>query len=124
MSVIQIKRVYEAAEPADGFRIMVDRLWPRGVAKEELQFDEWRKNIAPSPESRKDFGHNPAKMDYFRARYRHELENNPTSPEFVTIVEDKLKTGNVTLLYAAKSETVNHAIILCEWLMEQLATRK
>ena len=121
MNLIKIKRIYDPPEPDDGYRILVDRLWPRGVSKERASIDEWAKKITPSPEIRKEFHHDPNLMDEFKRKYIHELDNNEFSEEFADQIRDKLKHVNVTLLYAAKSKTINHAIILQEWLEERLA---
>ncbi len=108
MSAIRIKRVYEKAEK-DEYRILVDRLWPRGLTKEQAEIDLWLKEIAPSSELRKWFGHDPEKFLEFRTRYVEELAQNPA----VTIVSNLLtKHKNVALVYAAKSEHINHAVVL------------
>lgn len=108
MSAIRIKRVYEKAEK-DEYRILVDRLWPRGLTKEQAEIDLWLKEIAPSSELRKWFGHDPEKFLEFRTRYVEELAQNPA----VTIVSNLLtKHKHVALVYAAKSEPINHAVVL------------
>lgn len=119
MNLIKIKRIYDPPEADDGYRVLVDRLWPRGVSKERASIDDWAKNITPSPEIRKEFHHDPDLMDEFRRKYIYELDNNEFAAEFADRIRDKLKDVNVTLLYAAKSRTINHAIILQEWLEEQ-----
>ena len=121
MSNIKIKRVYEAFSENDGYRILVDRLWPRGIKKEELIFDKWAKEITPSPEIRKFFNHVPENMDEFKMRYNFELDNNAYIRDIVNLIKEKLKIGNVTLLYAAKDEVYNHAVILKEWLEKALS---
>lgn len=120
MPVLQIKRAYDDTEPADGYRILVDRLWPRGLSKEALHLDEWVKDIAPSNETRKAFGHDPARMDEFRARYLAELEHNPEAPAFREQVAQKLRHGNVTLVYAAHDAQNNQAVVLRDWLLKQM----
>lgn len=107
-----LKRVYEAPGPEDGFRILVDRLWPRGVAKEKAAVDLWLKEAAPSPELRKSFCHDPEKWDEFRTRYFAELETNPATDAIL----ERMRDGTVTLVYAAKDETYNHAAVLAEHL--------
>jgi len=107
-----LKRVYEAPGPEDGFRILVDRLWPRGVAKEKAAVDLWLKEAAPSPELRKSFCHDPEKWDEFRTRYVAELETNPAADAIL----ERMRDGTVTLVYAAKDETDNHAAVLAEHL--------
>ena len=98
------KRVYEKTDGEDGYRVLVDRLWPRGVSKEEAKLDEWAKEIAPSNELRKSFDHEPDKMADFKKKYLAELKENKEFDEFKKSILDKLKKGNVTLLYAAKDE--------------------
>lgn len=106
-----IKRIYEPAEVSDGIRVLVDRLWPRGVSKEEAGVDLWLKAIAPSPDLRKWFGHDPAHWEEFGHRYRAELAGNAE-------VIDQLRGigGKVTLLYAAHDQSHNHALVLLDFL--------
>ena len=106
---IKIKRVYEEPAQEDGVRILVDRLWPRGLSKEKAKVDVWMKDIAPSTELRKWFDHDPNKWEDFQQRYKKELKNNK---EQVSLLKDYLKKGAVTLLYAAKDELHNEAIVL------------
>lgn len=120
MNTIKVKRVYEEISAEDGCRILVDRLWPRGMNKEKAAIDRWAKNISPSTELRKTFSHNPETMDEFTARYIGELNSNEDSTEFTDFVKEKLTQKNVTLLYSAKNETMNHAIVLMNWLNERL----
>jgi uncharacterized protein YeaO (DUF488 family) len=104
----QIKRVYDSALPSDGTRVLVDRLWPRGVKKTDAHLDHWLKDVAPSPELRVWFGHNPERFAEFRRRYEEELAGNPAVSEL-----RKLGRGRrVTLLYAARHPEVNHALVL------------
>jgi uncharacterized protein YeaO (DUF488 family) len=110
---IRIKRAYEPAAPSDGFRILVDRLWPRGLAKAKAHIDLWLKEIAPSPELRTWFGHDPAKWKEFRSRYLTELRKKS---EEIGQLREKAEEGVVTLLYAAKDEQHNHAVVLLERL--------
>ena len=112
----QIKRVYDAPTANDGLRVLVDRLWPRGVRKDALPLTEWNRDVAPSTELRKWFDHEPAKWTEFRRRYRAELENHRAawSPLLRAATADK-----VTLLYAAKDPLINHAVVLREFLEEQ-----
>ena len=112
---IQIKRVYEPASDGDGYRVLVDRLWPRGVHKDELPFDEWRKDLAPSPELRTWFGHDPAKFAEFSKRYRKELDGRQNEMREVI---DRAARGVLTLLYAAKDPDHNHALVLRDRLAE------
>ena len=120
MGKILIKRVYEPPEATDGCRILVDRLWPRGLTKERLHADSWIKYISPSPEIRNAFCHKEEYFDTFKAAYLAELNANPQKDEFINIAKECLGNGNLTLLYAAASKTVNHAVILQDWLESQI----
>lgn len=111
-----MKRVYDAAAASDGYRVLVDRLWPRGVSKERAELDEWAKDVAPSPGLRTEWHHaGGERFAEFAARYRAELDENPAA-------EALLATGRehdrVTLLFGARDERVNHAAVLLEWLAE------
>ena len=106
---IAIKRVYEEPDRADGMRILVDRLWPRGLSKEKAQVDLWLKDIAPSTELRKWFSHDPDKWTEFQARYRKELKSKA---ELLAELREKAAKGQVTLLYGAKDEVHNEAVVL------------
>lgn len=106
---IKIKRVYEKPDVNDGFRILVDRLWPRGLTKEKAAVDLWLKNIAPSTELRKWFSHDADKWEEFQKRYLDELKDNK---EDITTVKDQLKKGQVTLLYGARDQFHNEALVL------------
>ena len=110
---IRLKRVYEQPDAADGQRVLVDRLWPRGLTKERARVDLWLKEIAPSTELRRWFGHDPAKWAEFKRRYRAELKQNK---EQVALLEAEIKKGPVTLLYGAKDEQHNEAVVLLELL--------
>ena len=112
---IKIKRVYEKPEKEDGFRILVDRLWPRGFTKEKAAIDLWLKEIAPGTELRKWFNHDPEKWAEFKRRYLHVLKENKKS---VSILKEHMKEGNVTLVYAAKDEEHNDAVVLLNELKE------
>lgn len=109
---VSIKRVYELPVQGDGKRILVDRLWPRGVTKEEARIDLWLKGVAPSTELRKWYGHTPEKWPEFQQRYRLELVGNLALAE----LRQLSRTGKVTLVYAARSEDHNHAVVLCSVL--------
>ncbi|MFA6546605.1 MAG: DUF488 domain-containing protein [Limisphaerales bacterium] len=106
---LRIKRIYEAASPADGDRFLVDRLWPRGVKKEALTFAAWLKDVAPSDTPRRWFGHDPARWTTFRRRYRAELKSHPAA---LQPLRDALARGFVTLLYSARDEAHNQAVVL------------
>lgn len=105
---IFLKRVYEPSAKTDGVRVLVDRLWPRGVTKSKANIDLWVKDLAPSTELRKWFGHDPEKWFEFQKKYRAELKDNPALPEIRTLS----RQGNVTLIYAAKDELHSHALVL------------
>jgi uncharacterized protein YeaO (DUF488 family) len=106
---ITIKRVYQQPEDQDGKRILVDRLWPRGLTKEKARVDLWLKEIAPSTELRKWFGHDPERWTDFQKRYRAELKKNA---ETVLILKEEIDRGPVTLLYGAKDKNHNEAVVL------------
>ena len=109
MKTIQIKRVYDDKSEDDGYRVFVDRLWPRGVSKEDAHFDEWIKELAPSTELRKWFNHKPERFDEFSKRYRKELKEQD---EKLDELRDIAKTKKVTLLYAAKDIEINNAVVI------------
>ncbi len=120
MNTIKIKRIYEPYESDDGFRILVDRLWPRGIKKADARIDLWEKEIAPSTALRKWFGHQPELFSEFETRYEQELANNPVSPDFIRIICMHLDTENVTLLYGAKDQKENQAVVLLDWIQNQI----
>lgn len=120
MNTIKIKRIYEPSSENDGYRILVDRLWPRGISKEKAGIDMWAKCISPSTELRKEFNHELNKMSEFRNKYTYELETNNEALEFIEHLKEIVQEENVTLLFAAKNETVNHAVILKEWIEEKI----
>jgi len=115
MADIRIKRVYEPPAKGDGARILVDRIWPRGLSKEKAQLTLWLKEIAPSTGLRKWFGHDPARWAEFQRRYRLELEANGAA---VGELREVLKQGPATLLYGAHDEAHNQAVALADWLHE------
>ena len=117
---ILIKRIYTPVEPGDGYRVLVDRLWPRGMAKTRTCLDEWNKNIAPTSSLRQWFGHQPERFPKFTQDYTAELDQNAEAHAIVIKCRDLLKKSPVTLLYSAKDEVYNHAIVLQYWLKEQL----
>ena len=110
---IQMKRAYEKPAAGDGFRVLVDRIWPRGVAKENLKLNLWLKTIAPSTELRKWFGHDPKKWDEFRKRYFKELDSHP---EDVRMLREKMQSGQLTLVFGSKEERFNNAEAIKEYL--------
>ena len=115
--MLKTKRVYERAEPNDGTRFLVDRLWPRGIKKDELKMKAWLKDVAPSPALRKWFAHDPAKWLEFQQRYQAELKSNPDAWQPVL---EAAKQGDVTLLYSARDTEHNSAILLKRFLEEQM----
>ncbi len=110
---IQLKRVYEPPGPQDGFRVLVDRLWPRGVSRRSAHVDLWLKDVAPSTSLRKWFGHDPSKWVEFRDRYFLELDRNR---ETVEQIDEHVRRGVVTLVYAAKDTEFNDAVALKAYL--------
>ncbi len=118
--MLKTKRAYERAARADGFRVLVDRLWPRGVTKQAARIDLWAKDVAPSPELRKWFGHDPDRFAAFSVRYRQELAREPAR----TALEDLLRRasrGTVTLVYGARDEVHNGAVVLKQEIESTLA---
>jgi uncharacterized protein YeaO (DUF488 family) len=113
--MIRIKRVYEPPGPRDGKRILIDRLWPRGLSKEKARVDEWRKDLAPSDRLRKWFNHEPEKWDEFKRRYHRELQ--PKINELADLKHGK-RSATITLLYGARDPEHNNAVALKEFLDE------
>ncbi|MGN6164237.1 MAG: DUF488 domain-containing protein [Flavisolibacter sp.] len=113
---ISIKRIYEPPAKEDGTRILIDRLWPRGLTKEKAAIDLWLKDIAPSAALRQWFAHDPGKWQEFQKRYRKELKENKDA---VFILKQEAKNKTVTLLYAAKDEVHNDAVVLKEFLSKE-----
>lgn len=112
-SLVILKRAYEAASPDDGRRVLVDRLWPRGVNKEKAAVDLWLKEVAPSTALRQWFGHDPKRWDEFRRRYRAELAPND---EAVEQLRDVIRKGRTTLVYGARDEAHNDAVVRADYL--------
>ena len=117
MSDIRIKRVYELAGPEDGFRVLVDRLWPRGVSKEKAKLDLWAKDIAPTPKLREDFHKGKDSWEKFKKIYQKELHNNPALDSFIDTIKDK---RIITLLFGSKDIKHNHAIVLLDVLKSRM----
>lgn len=111
---IKLKRVYEKPEKSDGFRILIDRLWPRGLSKEKAKINLWLKDIAPSNDLRKWFGHDPAKWSEFQKRYRKELQTNREAIKQLKQIIKKEKT--ITLLFSASDKEHNNAVALTKIL--------
>jgi uncharacterized protein YeaO (DUF488 family) len=116
---LRIKRIYEAPAAEDGLRLLVDRLWPRGLSKEKAHIDAWLKEVAPSDALRHRFHHDPDLWPEFRKAYARELEQEPALTAARSIIE-KLGGSTVTLLYAAKDEEHNNAAALRDWLLARL----
>lgn len=109
----RVRRIYDPPEEGDGLRVLVDRLWPRGVTRDRAAIDLWLKEVAPSPELRRWFGHDPEKWDEFSRRYRVELEGRSAE---LGQLREVLQTGPVTLLYGARDTAHNHALVLADYL--------
>jgi uncharacterized protein YeaO (DUF488 family) len=110
---IKIKRVYESPNDTDGYRILVDRLWPRGISKEKAIVDFWPKDLAPSTELRLWYGHDPKKWSDFKSRYFDELDDNP---EIVNELLKYVRKGTVTFIYSSKEKELNNAVALKEYI--------
>lgn len=114
MSTIRIKRVYDEPNLSDGYRVLVDRLWPRGVTKKAAHIDEWDKTIGPSDELRTWFGHIPGRFPEFTKRYIAELDHNPATQKLASLVDEH---SVLTLVYSAKDEECNQAVVLRDYLL-------
>ena len=112
---VRLKRAYDPAEPDDGYRVLVDRLWPRGVSKERARLDEWARELAPSAELRTWFGHDPERFAEFERRYRAELTAHE---EKLDELRCRAREGTLTLVYRARDEEHNDAVVLAELLRE------
>lgn len=110
---VRLKRAYEDAAAADGRRVLIDRIWPRGVSRKQARLDEWARELAPSSELRRWFGHDPARFDEFRRRYKHELA---TQGAKLHELRRHARDGTVTLVYAARDTEHNDAVVLAELL--------
>ena len=111
--MIQIKRIYDEPAANDGCRVLIDRLWPRGISKAQAAIDVWLKEVAPSPELRTWFGHKPERFAEFREKYQQELSKNPA---VATLQSLAIKNEHVTLLYGAKDQVHNQAVVLQQFL--------
>ena len=116
---IRVKRIYEPYSADDGYRILVDRLWPRGMKKEDARIDKWLKEVAPSTTLRKWFNHEVEKWDEFRRRYHTELNRSPAFAELLTLLKEH-KTA--TFLFSSREETHNHAIVLKQFVADHPAS--
>ena len=115
--MIRIKRAYDEVSPDDGTRVLVDRLWPRGVSKERIRIAFWERDVAPSTDLRQWFGHDPARWDAFRQRYEAELAANPAAWKPIL---DAARAGDVTLVYGAKDTEHNDAVVLQGFLQARI----
>lgn len=117
---IKLERIYDKPQDLSGYRILVDRLWPRGISKVNAKLDEWEKEVAPSKELRQWFSHDPQKFSEFKTKYIAELDANPKTAEFTALIADKLKTTDVIFLYGAKDRENNQAVVLKDHLTNHL----
>jgi len=119
-----LKRVYEPYDESDGFRILVDRLWPRGISKESARLTAWQKEVAPSPELRKWFCHKPELFEEFRVKYIEELRSDEEKLRIMDELINLASEGNVTLIYGAKDPVYNHAIVIEEELKRLMSHKE
>jgi uncharacterized protein YeaO (DUF488 family) len=117
---IRLKRAYEPAVPSDGYRVLIDRLWPRGLSRERAKLDEWDRDLAPSAQLRRWFGHEPSRFDEFRWRYVDELREHRST---LAGLRRRAREGPLTLVYAAKDTEHNDAVVLAEVLIRGLPGR-
>ena len=110
---IQLKRAYDKPQKADGFRVLIDRIWPRGVRKEDLKLDQWLRSLAPSTELRQWFGHDPEKWGEFRKRYFRELDAHPDE---IKLLRDRMRDGPLTIVFGSREQRFNNATALKEYL--------
>ena len=118
--MLKIKRIYDHDQDYQSYRILVDRMWPRGISKDNAKLNDWAKEIAPSVELRKWFAHDPEKFADFQIEYQKELDLNPYTKQFIATVKKQLTHGDVTLLYGAKDTKHNQAIVLKHYLEQKL----
>jgi uncharacterized protein YeaO (DUF488 family) len=119
VAMIRLKRVYESAVGSDGYRVLVDRLWPRGLRKEEVQLNDWLKDVAPSAALRGWFGHDPGRFRGFCARYRRELRR-PAAQRLLDDLAHRAARGTVTLIYSARDPQQNNAVVLAKHLARRI----
>ncbi|MEO8687902.1 MAG: DUF488 domain-containing protein [Solirubrobacteraceae bacterium] len=118
---IRLKRAYDPAEPTDGYRVLIDRLWPRGVSREQAELDDWEKELPPSTELRRWFGHDPGRFDEFRRRYIEELRDRRAG---LTGLRRRAREGTLTLVYSAHDTEHNDAVVLAQVLRHGLPKRQ
>ncbi|SFM31729.1 DUF488 domain-containing protein [Salibacterium qingdaonense] len=116
---VKLKRIYEEADKQDGYRVLVDNVWPRGVSKAKAELDDWAKEVPPSKSLRKWFHHDEEKFDSFAGYYEEELQNDEDAQRKIKELADKAVSETVTLLFAARNETHNHAVLLKQWIEEK-----
>ena len=112
---VRTKRIYDGAEPDDGYRILIDHVWPRGISKERAHLDEWARELAPSDELRRWFDHVPERFDEFRSRYRDELK---AQGDRIDALHRRAENGRLTIVYAARDEAHNNAVVLAELIRD------
>ena len=112
---VRTKRIYDPVEPADGYRVLIDHVWPRGVSRERARLDEWARDLAPSDELRRWFDHVPERFDEFRSRYRDELD---TERDRLAELRRRGREGPLTILYAARDRQYNNAVVVAELLRD------
>jgi uncharacterized protein YeaO (DUF488 family) len=123
--MVRLKRAYETPDRSDGYRVLVERLWPRGLRKATAQFDEWLKDVAPSDGLRKWFGHDPAHWAGFQTRYRRELHESGSAPlDALEQLVARAQSEDVTLVYSARDEEHNSALVLKDEIDRRLARRR
>jgi uncharacterized protein YeaO (DUF488 family) len=120
--MIDLKRAYESPSPEDGHRVLVDRIWPRGVSKDELKVERWDRDLAPSIDLRRCFGHDPARWPEFRERYQQEL-SQPAKQEVLVELAQVARHGRLTLIYSARDTVHNQALVVKEVLEERLSAK-
>lgn len=120
MKKLKLERIYDKPADLNGWRILIDRRWPRGISKDNAHLDDWAKDSAPSEELRKWFGHDPEKFTEFKERYLNELANNPAFLKLLEDVKIHLQSDNVILLYGAKDREHNQGIVLTELIKQKL----
>src|SRR5436190_21120680 len=118
---VRLKRAYETAGPTDGWRVLIDRLWPRGVSRARAKLDDWDKDLAPSTELRQWFGHDPQRFEQFRLRYIEELRDHRPQLE---ALRRRAREGTLTLVYSAQNSEHNDAVVLAEVLKRGLPARE
>lgn len=123
VAMIHLKRAYDPAARSDGYRVLVERLWPRGLRKADAHLNEWLKDVAPSHELRRWFGHDPSRFSEFRERYKQELHAEPARTVLAELA-NRAERGSVTLVYSAHDEAHNNAVVLARELERRLARKR